>query len=533
LPEGTPFGLVGTSSFYKRESYPYGAVKPNTVTASFADAKDPTGYKGFDSSHNWSVQGSDAGLYSNDDIHAVRILLLDPTTEARQGRTYYNHARERMRILGEIPLRKFAGDKQPIDPDGNPDTSFLAKIPADVAWTFQTLDKRGMVLNAAQTWHQVRPGEVRHDCGGCHAHSQKPTEFKLTAAADASYAPFDLTQKTPLLTSKSKDESKRKWDTSDETGLQYRDGPMSVEYHRDIKPIFARSCIACHSSKSDKPAGGLVLDDDAMVKTQNPAGLGFDLNLPGTYARLAADAKGQWGHKPLHRHGWSHLPNSASRFVRMMQSRRSLLIWKVFGERLDGWNNDDLPFEATPGDPSSLHHKGQAAPDTPKNRELAHIGFTGSIMPPPDAVKSGKVAALSEEDRLMLVRWIDLGCPIDLTADARKGWFLDDQRPTLTLAEPRIGVNPSVSRILIGMHDTGSGLDPNSLSVVADFAIDGVAAGEELATKFKKLSDSRWEWQLGQPIADLQSGTLTVSVRDRQGNVTRIERKFSVDRSMK
>jgi hypothetical protein len=83
------------------------------------------------------------------------------------------------------------------------------------------------------------------------------------------------------------------------------------------------------------------------------------------------------------------------------------------------------------------------------------------------------------------------------------------------------------------MHDTGSGLDPNSLSVVADFAIDGVAACEELATKFKKLSDSRWEWQLGQPIADLQSGTLTVSVRDRQGNVTRIERKFSVDRSMK
>src|SRR5205823_3952853 len=28
LPEGTPFGLVGTSSFYKRESYPYGVVKP-------------------------------------------------------------------------------------------------------------------------------------------------------------------------------------------------------------------------------------------------------------------------------------------------------------------------------------------------------------------------------------------------------------------------------------------------------------------------------------------------------------------------
>jgi hypothetical protein len=31
-------------------------------------------------------------------------------------------------------VRKFGTDgKQPVDPDGNADTSFLAKIPADVA----------------------------------------------------------------------------------------------------------------------------------------------------------------------------------------------------------------------------------------------------------------------------------------------------------------------------------------------------------------------------------------------------------------
>jgi hypothetical protein len=35
----------------------------------------------------------------------------------------------------------------------------------------------------AQTWHQVRPGEIRNDCGGCHAHSQQPTDFNRTAAA--------------------------------------------------------------------------------------------------------------------------------------------------------------------------------------------------------------------------------------------------------------------------------------------------------------------------------------------------------------
>src|SRR5690606_19982854 len=122
---------------------------------------------------------------------AVRILVMEPTTHRMNGpasgRGFHNHANERLRILGEIPVRKFDGDKQPLDPDGNPDTSFLAKIPADVAWTFQTLDKEGMVLNMSQTWHQLRPGEIRHDCGGCHAHSQQPTPFELTAAASPDY----------------------------------------------------------------------------------------------------------------------------------------------------------------------------------------------------------------------------------------------------------------------------------------------------------------------------------------------------------
>ena len=228
------------------------------------------------------MQGADAGLYANDDIHAIRILVLEPTSEthAKGGRAFYNHAKERLRILGEIPVRKFNGETQPTDPDGNPDTSFLAKIPADVAWTFQTLDKRGMVLNMAQTWHQLRPGEVRTNCGGCHAHSQKPTDFTLTAAAKADYPVFDLTKQTPLFTTKAPDESHKKWDAKDETGLRYEKTAKNVEFFRDVKPLFERSCVACHTQKSDEPAGNLVLDDESIVKTQNPSGLGFEISVP-------------------------------------------------------------------------------------------------------------------------------------------------------------------------------------------------------------------------------------------------------------
>src|SRR5262249_61875010 len=92
-------------------------------------------------------------------------------------------------------------------------------------------------------------------------------------------------------------------------------------------------------------------------RAETPAGPGFSFTAPGTYPRLAADATGRWGHKPLHRHGWRDL--AASRYVRLMQSRRSLLVWKLYGQRLDGWDNDDLPYEAVPGDPTSLRHNGK------------------------------------------------------------------------------------------------------------------------------------------------------------------------------
>ena len=64
--------------------------------------------------------------------------------------------------------------------------------------------------------------------------------------------------------------------------------------------------------------------------------------------------------------------------------------------------------------------KGQPVPNTPQNRNRADLDYTGSVMPPPEAVKAGKVKPLTDEDRLTLVRWIDLGCPIDLDYDPTK-----------------------------------------------------------------------------------------------------------------
>jgi hypothetical protein len=171
------------------------------------------------------------------------------------------------------------------------------------------------------------------------------------------------------------------------------------------------------------------------------------------------------------------------------------------------------------------------------------LHWQDGAMAPPEAVagiyevpdgKKIKVAPLSDEDRRTLVRWIDLGCPIDLDYDPAQpaargyGWMLDDTRPTLALPLPRPGVNEPLTHIVVGMHDYYGGLDVDSFQVVADFPLAGAAAGTNLASKFQARGDSGWELRLPAPLANLPHGKLTVAVKDRQGNVSRIERAFSV-----
>jgi hypothetical protein len=114
-----------------------------------------------------------------------------------------------------------------------------------------------------------------------------------TASSRPDYEVWDLTRTTPLLTAKAADQSGKKWDREDGTGLRFDKGVKNVEYFRDVKPILDRSCIACHTQKFARPAGNLALDDDKIVSLPNAD------DVPGTYYRLALDYAGRFGHKPL------------------------------------------------------------------------------------------------------------------------------------------------------------------------------------------------------------------------------------------
>jgi hypothetical protein len=503
LPPGTPYGLIGTSSFYKRESFP-GFVPPWSDTFDGLDAFNTSENE---QSSNWNWQGSDAGTYTNDDIWAVRILAMEPSTHRSYGphggpsggQLFFSHAMERLRILGEIPLRKYHPDGSPIlDPEANPDTSFLAKIPADTPFTFQTLDQNGMVLNMAQTWHQLRPGEVRNDCGGCHAHSQQPLSFAQTYAARPEYQVVDLTRTTPLVTH----------DASGAPALRVVDAPVvTVEFYRDIRPLLQRSCVPCHTHTSPSPPGNLVLDDPSF----------YD-GLPGDYARLADDSDARFGYPPLVTVGGDPVwrQTNASRYVRSFQSRRSLLVWKIFGARLDGWSNQDHPTESIPGNAATLPAGASA--------NEADLDFTGTIMPPPG---SG-VPPLTIDEKMLIARWIDLGAPID-SGQSGYGWFLDDLRPTLAVSAPRPGANAApLSEIRFGAADAFSGIDPSSFSVTADIALAGRQPEQELADLAVPAGDGIYTIPLAAPIQAVTDAHLRVEVADNQGNVTRVARKFFV-----
>ena len=493
LPAGTAHGLVGTSSFYKRESFP-GLVLPWSNTFDGLDVFN-TGENS--QSGNWFSQGADAGKYSNSDIWAVRVVAMEPHTHRSYGpnigRQFTSHAQERLRILGEIPLRKLDGQgQQVLDLEGNPDTSFLARLAADTPFTFQTLDRNGMLLNMAQTWHQLRPGEMRADCGGCHAHSQQPLAFETTAASLPSYSLFDLSKVTPLLTRSG----------PGDPGLRIENtGAVSVEFLRDIRPILQARCVGCHQGAN--PPGNLNLADTSIVN-----------GLPGDYRRLAADGDAQFGYPPvIANQSWRQ--TNASRYVRSFQSRRSLLIWKLFGQRLDGWSNASHPTESTPGNAATLPPGADA--------NAADLDYSGNVMPPPPAMP------LSEDEKLLFVRWIDLGAAID-TGNPAYGFLLDDLKPTLTISAPRPGMNATaIEELRFAFADNNSGINPASLSVTADLAINGRAAHSELADLAVPLGDGRFAITLTTPITSINNAHLRVHIRDLQGNITRVNQAFSVN----
>ena len=501
LPEGTPFALVGTSSVISRDTNPFFG--------------DPFFQHYNNGNRNWTFQGADAGLYTDNDVYAVRLIAMQPTSDLRypdNRRGFTSNLNERIRILGEFPVRK----EGVIDAQGNVDSSFLAKIPANTPFTFQTLDRNGLVLNAAQTWHSAQPGEVRINCGGCHAHAKPAIDFSKTEAAKPAYSIRDLTGATTLLNVNG----------SANPGLTTAPERLAaIEYFRDIRPIFRAKCTSCHSSDGVVlPAGGLDLGDDSLIEMRRGSDFVPDGFYPATYAKLAIhlDAQANPSPRSISPSGDWYWPQ-VTKYIRAGQARQSLLVWKIFGRRLDGRANSDRPSPSDPSNPATIP-SGLSFYD-------CDLDYTGDVMPPVGS------PALTWDERMKIARWVDLGAPIDLTGvnfsvslKSYAGYLEDDLRPTVALVPSveQAVKERRLTRFVIGAYDLESGINPATLSVTLDRAVGSFPAGTNIAANATITNGGTVIVNLPTPI-DLLSGAVNVAVevRDNAGHTTRELRTYS------
>ncbi len=410
LLAGEATALVGTSSIYNRE--PLNEGNP--------DRFDPSNRREFHDG-NWTVQGADAGAFTNSDIYGVRIVatppipftepinrnldtvrwnaisrhLLDDRLRLVVARFGAEHG-EKWEILGEFPVKKTTLDLQ-----GNPDTSWLAKVPADTPFFIQTIDDKGMTLVSEITWRALKSGEKRADCGGCHAHSIPALDIASTAAGTNQAITnipgiadnneiiadgiWDLTQNSiPLLSS---------------TGVELEPGySYGVEFNRDVVPILNSTCISCHTT----------------------GGSGSMFILDGTGGEDAWEVISRTDSS-------SYTEPQMSRYIRTPQARQSLFVWAAWGERLDG--------------------RLDSTRDDDINYPVSHPALS-----------------ISDIDKRTIARWVDLGSPIDFPTTDGMGYTDDYQLPVLNISTPRLGSN-SGSELKVGFADAKSGINWSTLSV--------------------------------------------------------------------
>ena len=83
--------------------------------------------------------------------------------------------------------------------------------------------------------------------------------------------------------------------------------------------------------------------------------------------------------------------------------------------------------------------------------------------------------------------------------------------------------------IRVGVADANTGILSGSLSISASIPLAGRAAGAELADLAQNSgNDGVNSITLSTPITFAVAATLHAAVQDQQGNITRVDRQFSV-----
>lgn len=492
-------GLVGASSTYNFEDLDHDQAKYDPFDA---------GSTRETSSGNWLIQGGIAGVFDLNDIYGIRLVGTTPkpytektswhqTNNPELERFLFSSSKthsvgqwtslhgEHWEILGEFPLPyKSTGV---IDLFGDPDTSWLAKIPSDTPFLIQAVDKDGMTLISELTWRTVKPGEAAVNCGGCHAHSVPTLDFSATQAGRGIEIPeFNLDNQTTNTDIVSDMTQNALWDltlnastiladpSSDhDVEIVQKDGfaMFGVEYYRDVEPIIESHCLACHSDPAVTVNGG----------GDQPYFDGSGVN--DALGQLAFNADGSSWRYP-----------QQSKYIRVPQARQSMLTWIAWDERLDGrtdgTRDDDVDF--------------------------------GDI----DNGNGHPVLNLPYDEKRIIARWIDLGSPINFPEEYLDGMsYTDDATlPVINVFRPARGINPGTTA-KIGFYDAHSGLDTDS----ALYRIYPASSTNIDAYAFQHLQlneNAEVEFDFNADVTEGADYILEVRIFDNAGNMNHQFNRF-------
>jgi len=397
IAKGEAAALTGAASLIDRETQSLNGTPWN-----------PTDGGGVHSGRiymNMMASGADLSFYTNNEIYGIRVLMPQaPVPNGLFGGTelWAGKQSNNIRILGEWPVRKNMTDSQ-----GNRDTSFLIKVPANTPFMFQAIDKNGMGLNVETTSRSAGPGETQI-CGGCHVHTRTSQDPYKSVAYLHPKMLDDATGNAHLLEGDARNIYPNLPGIKDTR-------TFTVDWNDGISQIIQKRCASCHAE--GKPAQvltGLRLDGNKRT---------YDLLVNNRYKRedgvlISSKTKPGNGSTDIDARGTDRITpeyngTRLSRWMSTNSARSSMLTWALYGKRLDGRSN--------------LTGLG------PKGAIIDAHGWDHPEIWPKVTEHLAYVAGMPESEKRLISRWIDIGAPL---VDAHD----DHQAPVVVLT---LGVTPS------------------------------------------------------------------------------------------
>ncbi|NOX75805.1 MAG: hypothetical protein GXP17_04165 [Gammaproteobacteria bacterium] len=444
LPAGAPYGLTGAASMYDRETLSLNGTPWNM--------RDGGGAMSGRTYMNLAVSGAELAIFDNDEIFGIRVLM--PVPQIPEDLELYIRAekwvgfqRHHLRILGEYPVRKPDGSGvEPTDDQGHPDTSFIVRVPADTPFLMQTIDKRGMALDIETASRSVVRGEQQF-CSGCHVHTREGMDPSASRAKTDINKFGDFTgTSAPLFVG----EDAKGYPTiasaqatyPGEAGSTARRS-FAMDWDNNIAAIVQNRCASCHAEgESAQQLTGLRLDGSKRT---------YELLIKNKYTRedgtvIDSGFKSGDGLTDLDAPDRDRITSrngnrccTVSRWVSVNSARSSMLVWALYGERLDG--RDPRTGLPPVGSRVVVDERGKEYPEIwPKVGE--HLAY---------------VSDMPEAEKRLIARWLDIGAP-------KLNVHNDMMRPVMTLTP--VG-GASVNSILVGLWDD-SPLDFTRFSVTAN-----------------------------------------------------------------